>query len=271
MDIDVIVTAELDIPHPYVFRTRGPTLRCPCLAFVLRHPEAGPILVDTGLHPDAWRSLRDDFGLAMSLFFRGLRPAGEPFDAQLRQLGIEPADVRTVVMTHLHVDHTSGLRLLPNAELVCSEREWAAATGGRLPSLQGYVRGHLPDAARVRRVDPTAGPAVEPFGGALDLLGDGSVRLLSTPGHTAGHVSLLVEGAGPAGEPVLLVGDAAYTRRSIDEQRLPLRSVDAGAARRSLARLRAFCEARPEAIVVPTHDPSAWERLAAPAAAPASG
>ncbi|GAC1318455.1 MAG: hypothetical protein NVSMB25_07900 [Thermoleophilaceae bacterium] len=59
----------------------------------------------------------------MSLLFRGLRPAEAPYDEQLRALSIDPADVERVIMTHLHVDHTSGMRLLPRAEFTCARAE----------------------------------------------------------------------------------------------------------------------------------------------------
>jgi N-acyl homoserine lactone hydrolase len=93
----------------------------------------------------------------------------------------------------------------------------------------------------------------------VDLLGDGSVRLVSTPGHTKGHMSVLVRtGAGEA----LLAGDAAYTLRNVREQALPLLTADAGRHRRSLAELKAFMDARPGAPLVPSHDPEAYRALA---------
>jgi glyoxylase-like metal-dependent hydrolase (beta-lactamase superfamily II) len=263
VEVDVIVTAQLPIPEGYAFRPPGNRVRATlaalapgggklksqCLAFLVRHPDHGPLLVDTGMHPDARVSLRKDFGTAMSVVFRGLRPAGEPFDAQLRARGVEPDDVSRVVMTHLHADHTSGLRLLPTAEVVLGRREWQAARG-RGAATKGFVAQHLPPEERVRLLDL----GDEPF----DLLADGSVRLISTPGHTPGHLSVLLRtGQGD----VLLAGDAAYTLRNIDEQILPLMTSDDDAARRSLAKLKTFTDEHPDAIVVPTHDPDAWRRL----------
>jgi N-acyl homoserine lactone hydrolase len=269
--VDVIVTGELPIPPGYVYREGGNRalqvaaalrpgrgqLPSQCLAFVVHHPDAGPILVDTGFHPQAAEDLRADFGPLMALVFRSLRPTGS-FDAQLRALGVAPAAVTRVVMTHLHVDHTSGMRLLPNAEFICAREEWAAATQPRA-SRAGYIGHHLPDQGRMRLVDFRAqGEPHGPFDFTIDLLGDGSLRLVSTPGHTRGHLSVLVG----AEQPVLLVGDAAYTLRSIEEQRLPLFSADESAARRSLERLKAYADAEPRATLVPTHDPEAWRALA---------
>jgi glyoxylase-like metal-dependent hydrolase (beta-lactamase superfamily II) len=265
----VIRAAEVAMPSAYAFRRPGPRwrsllpsgekpLRAPCLAFALQHPDAGVILVDTGLHPDAHADLRADFGLGMSLLFRGLRPVGPPFHQALSEHGIDPTAVPRVIMTHLHVDHTGGMRLLPHARFTVTRPEWAAAQAPRA-ALAGYVARHLPPAGRVELVDPAQWEPWGPFTRTCDWLGDGSIRLISTPGHTPGHLSVLVRI--DSEREVLLVGDAAYTRRSIGEGLLPLRTADDAASRRSLAELRQFAQTHPQALVVPTHDPEAWREL----------
>jgi N-acyl homoserine lactone hydrolase len=272
MRVDAMVTAGLPIPSAYAFRpprgnrvTRlaavlrpaGEVLRSQCLAFVVRHPTAGAILVDTGMHPDARRSVRRDFGARMGLVFRGLRVEAS-YDELLRRRGIEPDEVERVVMTHLHVDHTSGMRLLPNARFVCAKREWAAATG-RGAGGRGYAAHHLPPPERMELVD--GGERHGPFASTTDLLGDGSVRLVATPGHTPGHLSVLLRAPGRG--PVLLVGDAVYTLRNLREEILPAITYDDETSRRSMRELNAFAAAEPQATLVPTHDPTAWQELSA--------
>ena len=267
-----MVTAEMPMPSWYAYRAGsnplsrllalrpgGEVLRAPCLAYALRHRSAGTILIDTGMHPDTREHFRRDFGAPMSVLFRGLRPAEEPFDEQLRVLGIEPGDVGQVIMTHLHVDHTSGMRLLPEAEFTCSREEWAA-TRRRFASGKGYVGDHLPPESRMRLVDfDTDGEPYGTFAKTIDLLGDGSVRLVSTPGHTVGHLSVLVRVTD--GHQVLVVGDAAYTLRNIDEEILPMLTADDDTSRRSLHEIKAFAESDPNATLVPSHDPGAWHEL----------
>lgn len=274
VELEVMVTAEVPTPNGYVFRadggnrlTRlagvlrpgGEVVRSPCLAYAVRHPSAGTILIDTGMHPDASTDLRADFGGPMSLLFRNLRPAKAPFDEQLRALAIEPDDVKQVIMTHLHVDHTSGMRLLPTAGFTCSRQEWAA-TRGRFVAGKGYVRHHLPSQPRIQLVDfDRDGEPYGPFAKTIDLLGDGSIRLIFTPGHTVGHMSVLLRLA--QGRQVLVVGDAAYTLRNIREEILPMLTADDEASRRSIRQIKAFAESEPGAILVPTHDPTAWHEL----------
>jgi len=274
VEVDVILTAQVPQPHWYVYRPRGATtltrfargltgrdeaVRSPCLAYLLRHPSAGAILIDTGMHPDARAHLRRDFGGPMGTLFRNLRVADQPFDAQLRALGVEPAEVDRVLMTHLHVDHTSGMRLLPNALFTCTAAEWAA-TRPRFAAGKGYVRHHLPSESRMRLVDfDKTGEPYGAFSRTIDLLGDGSIRLVSTPGHTVGHMSVLLALAD--GRQLLVVGDAAYTLRNISEQILPMLTAGDRDSIRSLAEIKAFAEQTPEALIVPSHDPLAWQQL----------
>lgn len=271
--LDVLFHGELPSPHGYVYRPSGNRLirlpralmapgdavRMPCLSFVVRHPTAGVILVDTGFHPDLLARGAADFGWPLRIMFRGIRPGPDAFDAQLRERGIEPSDVTQVVMTHLHGDHTSGMRLLPRAEFVVAADELAAARG-RGAATKGFVAAHLPGDARFRVVDIAGdGEPFGPFDHTVDLLGDGSVRLISTPGHTPGHLSLLVETADHG--TVLLVGDAAYTRRSIAERILPLLTGDDAAAQATLNALHEYASENPQTTVIPTHDPDAWRQF----------
>lgn len=204
----------------------------------------------------------------MSIVFRGLRPAEQPYADWLRERAVEPGEVERVVMTHLHVDHTSGMRLLPRARFLCTQAEWRAATS-RGAANNGYVAHHLPGAERMDLVDFDAeGEPFGPFSATLDLLGDGSIRLLSTPGHTKGHLSILVR-TSDHGE-VLIVGDAAYTLRSIRDEILPLLTTGDDRYRASLRELKAWWDANPDSTLIPTHDPDAWRALAEEAA-PAAG
>jgi N-acyl homoserine lactone hydrolase len=272
VEVEVMVAGTIAAPHGYVYRRNGaspahrllglvrsggPPVVMPLLAYVVRHPTVGTLLIDTGLHPDAHRSLRQDYGRVLGTAFGKLRPAPEPFDSQLRARGVEPGDVELVVMTHLHVDHTSGMRLLPDARFVCARAEWDAAS--RRAVRGGYATHQLPDESRMQLLELANGEPHGPFDHAHDLLGDGSVWLLSTPGHTPGHLSVLLN-RGDDG-PLLVVGDAAYTLRSIDEQILPALTDDDTASRDSLESLNAYSRDHPDATLVPTHDPDAWRAV----------
>jgi N-acyl homoserine lactone hydrolase len=229
-------------------------------AFLLEHPTAGPILIDTGLHPSTASRLKDNFGRVNAYFFRTLRTSPkQSVTAQLRARGIDPARIELVVMTHLHVDHASAMSEFPDATFVCARREWRAATS-RFGELSGYVRHQLPAPSRVRTIDFASGSSERqgPFDRTVDLLGDASIVLLDTPGHTTGHMSVLVRLTG--GE-ALLAGDAIYTMRNLHEGILPWRTINDDLYRRSVDRLREYTERNPGALMIPTHDAEVWDRL----------
>lgn len=232
----------------------------PIGAFLLEHPSAGPILIDTGLHPSTAERLRENFGRVNAYFFRTLRTSPQQsLPAQLRTRGIDPDRIELVVMTHLHVDHASAMSELPAATFICTRREWRAATA-RFGEWSGYVRRQLPAPSRVSTIDFARESAGRhgPFERTVDLLGDGSIRLIDTPGHTPGHMSVLVR---LTEREALLAGDAIYTMRNLREGILPWRTVDDDTYRHSVDQLRKYTEQNPDALIIPTHDACVWESL----------
>ena len=151
------------------------------------------MLVDTGFHPSVAVTPHEAFGRLAGFVIKDVRmEPGQAVPAQLRALGIEPAEVRVVVMTHLHSDHASGIAEFPESTFVVSSAEWEAA--GRAAALKGYWPRQFDHAFDWRTLDfesPDAG-SFATFGRAFDLFGDGSVRLVFTPGHTAGHLSVVL-------------------------------------------------------------------------------
>jgi N-acyl homoserine lactone hydrolase len=237
-------------------------LRCPIGAVLVRHPSAGAFLIDTGLHPRAATNLKADFGRINGRFFATLKM--DPDDATAAQLanrGIATEDVELVVMTHLHVDHTSAMPQFTRATFVCTTTE-LGATAGRMAVLSGYVKQHFATPDRIRTVDFASSTGHGSFSRTLDLFGDGSVRLLSTPGHTVGHMSVL---ARTSDGEALVAGDAIYTLRSLRERLISWRTADDEAFFGSLDELRAYAEANPGAPIIPTHDAEVWDRLTVPA------
>ena len=231
----------------------------PVPAFAVEHPSAGVLLVDTGLHASVATDPKVSFGPVLPLVRPLRQDPGASAPDQLRARGIDPAEVRTVVMTHLHNDHSSGIAQFPQATFAVTRLEWQVACAGG--ARQGYVHAHFDHPFDWRTFDPadpdTRGHAG--FNRTFDLFGDGAVRLLSTPGHTRGHQSVLLRLAG--GGELLLTGDAAYTRRSLDEELVPIYCADEHLYRRSLRELRAHVAAHADTVVVCGHDAERWPTL----------
>jgi glyoxylase-like metal-dependent hydrolase (beta-lactamase superfamily II) len=241
--------------------TGKPPLTIPVPAFLIRHPSAGAILVDTGLHPSIATDGSENLGKLATRFGKPSLEPGEDVPAQLRKRGIDPGEVPIVVMTHMHLDHTSAISEFPKSTFVVSEAEWEAATTGSNPALNGYRRVHYDYAFDYRTVDFDRGgvDSYATFGRTFDLFGDGSVRLAFTPGHSAGHMSVIGR---LKDRDFVIGGDAMYTYRQLEGGApLPPRPFDAHNFRRSLQELKLFRREFPHAVITPGHDPSFYDQL----------
>jgi glyoxylase-like metal-dependent hydrolase (beta-lactamase superfamily II) len=232
----------------------------PIPAFLIEHPSAGRILVDTGFHPSVAVDPKQNLGRVNTSFLQPEMDASQAVPAQLRARGIEPSEVRTVLMTHLHVDHASAMSEFPGATFLFSLQEWESATTISRPAFNGYVRRQFDHAFEYRTIDFDAAgvDSFASFGRAVDVFGDGSVRLAFTPGHTLGHLSVILR---LRAREVLLTSDAAYTRETIDGRELPHRMLDEHLFRRSLREIQIYREQTPDALIIPGHDLTAWREL----------
>ena len=234
--------------------------RVPVPAFLIHHPTAGPVLVDTGLHPSVGSKPAENLGRAVASFGKPELAPGEDVPAQLRARGIDPKSVRIVVMTHLHFDHASAMSEFQGATFVISETEWEAAVTDSRPFLRGYRPEHYDYAFDYRTVsyDSGAVSSYSSFGRTLDLFGDASVRLASTPGHSAGHQSVICR---LSTRDLVIAGDAIYTYAQLDDAPEPPRPADEHNWRRSVRELRLFRRQYPDAVIIPGHDPELADRL----------
>lgn len=206
------------------------TVRYPVPAYVIE-TGAERILVDTGLNPRAIADPAAHYD----------RPdVFAVFALEQEQSVAEQLDVNTltkVVLTHLHWDHVGGLGLIPQSvPLVIQRSEWQAGHDDGAIKRNVFLPGDYAAGDReVILVD-----------GDCDLLGDGSIELLSTPGHTPGHQSVRI------GE-LVLGADVTHFASGLDDHRFPIFADDHAQQGRSAERLRALREAG--AQVVPGHDP----------------
>lgn len=232
----------------------------PCPAFLITHPTAGPFLVDTGLHPSVTAKPAANLGRIVAWAGRPELEPGEDLPARLRSRGIEARDVRLVVMTHLHFDHSSGMAEFPGASFVVTAPEWEAATTWSRPFLHGYRHAHYDYAFDYRTLDYNSAPinSYSSFARTFDLFGDGSVRLAYTPGHSPGHQSVICR---LRDRDLVIAGDAIYTLAQLDDAPPPPRPEDPHTWRRSLQELKLFRQQYPQAVIIPGHDPEVWPTL----------
>jgi N-acyl homoserine lactone hydrolase len=235
----------------------------PVPAFLIRHPSAGAILIDTGLHPSIATDGKQNFGGAGNRVGKPTLENGEDVPAQLRSRGLDPNEIPVVVMTHMHIDHTSAISEFPQSTFVVSETEWKAAATDPRPMLNGYRRPHFDYAFDYRTIDfDRAGiDSYASFGRTFDLFGDGSIHLAYTPGHSAGHMSVVCR---LKQDDFVIGGDTTYVLGQLTgDTPLPPRPFDAHNLRRSLQELRLFRSQFPRATITPGHDPDFYAQLAA--------
>jgi glyoxylase-like metal-dependent hydrolase (beta-lactamase superfamily II) len=190
------------------------------------------ILVDTGLHPRAAADAAAHYGSeALGQFhLEQERSIAEQIDLE---------SLTRVVLTHLHFDHAGAVALLPaGVPIVVQRREWEGAHDRATIARNFFMP--LDYAAMDGRV--------ELVDGDHDLLGDGSVELLLTPGHTPGHQSVRV------GERLVLGGDVSHLASGLDDHRFPIFADDHEVQAESAVRLRELRDAG--TVVTPGHDPA---------------
>jgi N-acyl homoserine lactone hydrolase len=228
----------------------------PVPAFLVEHPSAGPFLIDVGYDPSISSDPRRTLGFVFGKVVLKHRLAGPSLPEHVTARGVDPSQVSSVVMTHLHNDHISGSAQWPEATFVVDRAERAAADG---PGP--YVKSHLATIDRWREID-YSGPeaeAFERFSRTVNLFGDGLVRLISSPGHSLGHQSVLLR---LRDRYALVSGDAAMSTLELREPLIDGVVVDQDSYVRSGEEVREFMRAHPDTLAIPSHDRDLWARLA---------
>jgi glyoxylase-like metal-dependent hydrolase (beta-lactamase superfamily II) len=152
---------------------------------------------------------------------------------QLAKIGVKPSDIRFVAVSHTHPDHTGNLAAFPDATLLIQQKEldWTAKAGFlKLP----------PDRK------------VQPLSGDFDVFGDGSVVILSTPGHTPGHQSLMVH-LNKTGW-LILGGDVSHLEENYVADVVPPMNIEQEQSHQSMQRVRDIVAQRKATLWI-NHDP----------------
>lgn len=210
----------------------------PVPAFVLEDPRQGLIVFDCGLSSAVERDGASAYSPPTRWLVESKGRVGRTLDAQMREAGLDPNQVRWVILSHLHEDHTGAATAFPNAAFI-------VGPGG---DVHAIAKAFHP---KWRSVSFGGDLRLPPFDAAIDLFGDGSVTLVPGGGHTREDLLAIV--ALPGG-PVLLAGDAVVHRpwlASNDVQRVPVNPSRAADVRNQV---RALLKERPDIILFPGHD-----------------
>ena len=210
----------------------------PVSVYLIEHPK-GLILVDTGWHRDmSPEGVYDKAAQIKSLGSRllynvnqGQIPLGKAVDEQLEGMGIKPADIDYVLLTHLDCDHANGLRAVKDAKhiLVAAEELECARKNGFIRYKKKWWEG-----VDMHTIEwnGTEGPA----GKSFDLFGDGSVKMINIPGHCDGLCAVKI--TREDGKYVLLFSDGGYATKSWKEMITSGVSLDKDKQKKSLMWIR---------------------------------
>jgi glyoxylase-like metal-dependent hydrolase (beta-lactamase superfamily II) len=246
--IDMNRCDNLDQSNPAAASCRSPEPLAD-LVHLVRHPRLGVYLIDSGFAARFAESPPyGNYSIAMELFNRmlGVRNGQRAHQSAAEILRERHLHPNAVFFTHLHPDHTSGAADLPvDVDYVFGRQE-----AGFLARVA--VGSHFSGKPRLRTLDYAGVPPMPPLGPAVDLLGDGSLWAISTPGHTPDHTSYLVNGT----PPTLLAGDASHFAWAFEQDVAPRAwtSGDQARAVESLSQLRGFAARYPQVRIVFGHE-----------------
>ncbi|HAT55459.1 MAG TPA: MBL fold metallo-hydrolase [Lactobacillus sp.] len=209
-----------------LFRSHVNQVTLPVSSYLIEHPK-GLVLIDTGwnevVRQSQWRELGPQVKINKAYL-----PAGWSVREQLATLGYQPSDIDYLMLSHLHSDHASGLKLVKDAKhILTSEPEWQAAQHDKMRYIS-----KMWDGVNVQTFDYEHSQ-LGPFHQSFDLFGDGSVQFVATPGHSAGLSATIV--TGKDGQEVVLAADVGYAQESWEKMVTPGIVVDRKAAIESLA------------------------------------
>lgn len=224
----------------------------PVSSYLIEHPK-GLILIDTGWNKTIRQSNWQELGLQMQIN-KGYLPAGWAVDERLADLGYKTSDLDYVLMSHLHCDHASGMRLIKDAKkILVSQKEWQVANKLPLVYLPHEWQGVNVQTYNFDR------SKTGPFNESFDLFGDGSVIQIYTPGHSSGLTSTLVRGSD--GKYVLLAADTGYAQLSWEKMLTPGICVNRNQAITSLGWVREMAHHQDCIKAIANHDPSVDQQM----------
>jgi len=192
---------------PTVPKERQRDVTIPVSMWIIDHPK-GLVVFDTGINFAVTQDCKSYWQAGMCDFLKPTNKREDMIDMQLKKLGYSVDKVKAVITSHTHLDHAGNMETFPNAIHVIQKRE--LYQGWFPEKFQGRTGG----AFVLADIDGTRDFNFLELSGDYDLYGDGSIMVLSTPGHTLGHQSVKVKLA--SGKSMIMSQDAIWMQENMD-------------------------------------------------------
>ena len=196
---------------PTVPKEKQRDITIPVSMWVVDHPK-GVVVFDTGNNvaiSDGVDNCKKYWAAGNCDFLKPSQKRSDVIDAQLKTLGYDATKVKVVVSSHSHLDHIGNIEMFPNAIHVLQKKElyqaWFPEKFQGRTSPGSFVMADIDNAREFNYLE---------LEGDYDLFGDGSVMVLSTPGHTLGHQSLKVKLG--SGKTIIMSQDAIWMQENLD-------------------------------------------------------
>lgn len=224
------------------------------------HPLHGPILFDTGYTKDFYPATKSYPFKIYAQMTKVFIEEEQEAKYQLLKEGINPEEVKYIILSHFHADHIGGLKDFPNAQVICTQSAYNAIKGkkGFSALLKGFIPHLMPPnfEQQVKTIDIEKEQTEDPILGKLyDVFNDGSIQLCALDGHAKGQIGALLQ---TEQGQVFLVADGAWLKANYTDLHLPSPIVQLffdswSDFKASLKRIHQYHKAHPETIIIPCH------------------
>jgi len=226
----------------------GEPFEIPVPFFLIKHPKAN-ILFDLGNALPVAKNPEQHWGDVVNAYFPVMTEEQYVVN-QLKNVGVKPEDIDYVVLSHLHLDHAGAVGEFPNATYIAQREELKWAYVHDFYQKGAYIRADFDRDVKWLLLDGEADDG-------YDILGDGTVTICFTPGHTPGHQSLVVrlENSGT----FFLAADACYTEETLNEDVLPGLVWSPPHTVKSIQKMR-YAQNTLGTTIITGHDPDTWPK-----------
>jgi N-acyl homoserine lactone hydrolase len=221
----------------------GKKIKASVFSVLLFHDE-GPVLIDAGLNPDGLTDPSRAWGPRAKLINPELS-AADDLRCRLREFSLKITDIKKVILTHLHWDHTGSLRFFTHCPIVVQRAEYRFAFHPDSFVASQYMSNHFSSALHYDLVE-----------GDRQILP--GISVIHTPGHTPGHQSIIVRLG--SGASFIFPGDTIGLQENLTLKIPASNNWSSEKALQSIHRLENLAQLL-DAEIIPSHDFGKWESL----------